>query len=294
MREEDKWTTVRQVVSDLMTQLGAGARFGAAMFPGPAMDQCAAGVEVLSLRQGDVLGATANVFLSATSAPPKGGTPTAATLEALLPKLSALLGDTFVILATDGGPNCDPALSCAVDQCTINIDNVDGGPNCPHGGPPNCCDPPSVSGIGCLDAPRSTQAVADLRAAGIETFVIGIPGSSPYGTVLDELATVGGTARPAVPRYYRLDTADAAALTGALGSIAARAGAGCTFTLGNAPADTNTVHVSVNGSPVQRSGGSGGDGWSLAGTTLTLAGASCDAVRAAGAVSAHLLAGCDG
>jgi hypothetical protein len=284
MVQQSKWTNVRQVVSDVMTKLGAGARFGATIFPSPGPDQCAPGVEVMSLRQGDEQGVTANMFLSATSARPNGGTPTAATLAALLPKLSGLHGTTFVILATDGGPNCNNTLFCAIDECTLNID---GAPNCPTDGSVNCCDPQFNESIGCLDGAASAKAVADLKAAGIETFVIGIPGSSPYGPVLDEMATAGGSARSTAPRYYRVDTADTTALTAAFESIAAQTGAGCAFTLGHAPADDNGIHVSVSGAPVPRSGA---DGWSVAGTTLTFGGASCDAVRAAGAMSAHLVA----
>jgi hypothetical protein len=284
MLEQSKWTNVRQVVSDLMKKIGAGARFGATMFPAPGPDQCALGVEVMSLRQGDEQGVAANAFLSATSAAPKGGTPTASTLEALLPRLSGLHGTTFVILATDGGPNCNHALTCPIEQCTMNIDKSS---SCPPDGSVNCCDPQFGDGIGCLDGVRSAKAVAALEAAGIETFVIGIPGSGPYAATLDDLATAGGTARPAEPRYYRVDTADTTALAAAFESIAAQTGAGCAFTLGRAPADDGAVRVSVSGAPVPRAGA---DGWSLAGTTLTLGGASCDAVRTAGAMSAHLLA----
>jgi hypothetical protein len=158
MTEQGKWTNIRQVVSQLMTTIGAGARFGAAMFPGRSTPgSCATGVEVLALRQGDVQGVTANAFLAATQAQPNGGTPTTATLQGLLPKLSGFTGQTFVILATDGGPNCDPNLSCGLDQCTGNIDMA---PGCSAAGP-SCCDSPG-GGIGCLDGAAAAQATANL------------------------------------------------------------------------------------------------------------------------------------
>jgi hypothetical protein len=289
MSEQSKWTNVRSVVSDLMTQLGPRAYFGATMFPAPdTSDACAVGAEVMSLQLGDSQGAAANAFLAATSADPAGGTPTAPTLEELVPELTSFHGPTFAILATDGGPNCNPALMCGADQCTSNMDGVMG---CPVGGPPNCCDSTGggVGGIGCLDGPRTTQAVTDLRAAGVQTFVMGIPGSAPYAAVLDDLAVAGGTARPGEPRYYRVDTADTSALGSALAQIAAQVTASCTFTLNHAPADPNAVNVYVGGSVVPRDGP---DGWSISGTTLTLEGATCTAIRTGKAVSVRVVEDC--
>lgn len=289
MQFNSKWTNVRQVVSQLITQIGAGARFGAAMFPGVGgMDSCVPGVEVMPLQQGDVQGTLASAFLTATAATPNGGTPTAATLEMLVPKLSGLSGATFAILATDGGPNCNAGLVCNVDQCTSNIDGV---PGCVAGGPTNCCAPSAINGLGCLDGARAVKATSDLAAAGVETFVMGIPGSAPYGPVLDSIATAGKTARSAEPFYYRVDTSDVAALSGALGQIAALTGAGCAFTLATPLAHADQAQVSVSGAPVPRSGP---DGWSLNGKILTLLGASCMAVREAGAPSVHLVDGCEG
>jgi len=289
MNLDSKWTNVRQVVSQLITQIGAGARFGATMFPGAdGMDSCAPGTEVVPLQQGDAQGNLANTFLMVTAATPNGGTPTAATLEALVPKLSGLLGGTFVILATDGGPNCNAALSCAVDQCTSNID---GAPGCPAGGPPNCCDPPNLNGLGCLDGARAEKAASDLAAVGVETFVMGIPGSAPYGPVLDGIAMAGGTARSAEPYYYSVDTSDVTALSGALAQIAEKTGAGCAFTLATPPLNAAGAQVTVGSTSVAPAGP---DGWSLAGTTLTLLGSSCAAVRAAGAPSLHFKDGCAG
>jgi len=287
MQEESKWTNVTAVVGALIAQLGPRARFGAAVFPEPLANECATGVEVMSLRLGDTAGAVASAFVNATTLTPVGGTPTAATLEALAPELEGFTHETFVILATDGGPNCDDALACGVDQCTSNIDGV---PNCPVGGPANCCDPVSgAGGIGCLDGPRAVAAVAALAAGHVQTFVLGIPGSAPYASVLDELATAGGTARPNEPLYYRVDSADTTALGGALGEIAARATASCDFVLTRLPKDPGQVNVYVAGALVPQSGP---DGWSLKGKQLALDGATCAAIQNGTALGVRVVEGC--
>jgi hypothetical protein len=242
---------------------------------------------VMPVQPGDSQGATAGVFLAATSLSPMGGTPTAGTLEALLPELSAFPQLTFAILATDGGPNCDPALSCGVDQCTSNIDGV---PGCPGGGPPNCCDPAGgVGGLGCLDGTQTTQAVAALRAAGVETYVMGIPGSAPYAAVLDALAIAGGTGRASEPYYYQVNTSDTGALGAALAEIAAKATESCTFTLTSTPTNPDQVNVYVDGNVVPQGGA---DGWSLQGTKVTLEGNTCTAVETGTAQTVHVEQGC--
>lgn len=287
MMEQSKWANVRAVVADLVSQLGSRARFGAAVFPAPFGDACAAGLEVMPPTPGDSQGQAAARFSAATAMDPKGGTPTAATLEALAPELRSFRQVTFAILATDGGPNCNAGLSCGIDQCTVNIDGVGG---CLPSTPPNCCDPSGGAGPqGCLDGARTIQAVSDLRAVGVETFVIGIPGSAPYAALLDQLAVAGGTPRTSEPRYYRVDTADSSALAGVLAQIAAKTTASCAFHLSRAPGDPNAVNVYVGGALVAQGGA---DGWTIAGAELTLEGATCDALLQGRVVSVRVVEGC--
>jgi hypothetical protein len=270
MNEGSKWTNMRTVVGELITQLGANAYFGAAVFPHQGTpDVCAAGIEVMHRQRGDKQGATESAFLRATAFQPNGGTPTAATITALSRELRSFQGPTFVILATDGGPNCDAALSCDITQCTSNIDGVTG---CPAAGP-SCCDPSKTGGQACLDGDRTVQAVARLEAYGIQTYVLGIPGSAPYASVLDAVAMAGGTARASEPLYYE---ADNSTLGDALGEIAARTMASCAFTLAELPLNPDEVNVSVEGVVVPKDGP---DGWSLQGTRLTIRGASCLAIQ---------------
>ena len=280
MLNGNKWDNIRPAVASLIAQLGTDARFAAWVFPNPNPSPnlpnptCAAGAEIMGLRLGDAQGATAKAFTDAVAnIVPNGGTPTAATFRALLPVLQNLPGQTFAILATDGGPNCNGSINtCSIDQCTANIDMA-GIPACKPGVQPNCCDPTQHvgNGGGCLDGDATAQAVSDLAAAGVRTYVMGIPGSTPYAAVLDQLAFAGGTARSGEPRYFAVNSSDEAALASGFQAIAAAAMRSCVLTLHDTVIDPNKLNVYVDGAAVPN----GPDGWSIHGQTVTLQGMTC-------------------
>jgi hypothetical protein len=295
MNDNNKWTTIQGVLKDLVTRVGPRARFGAAVFPGAlGTDACAAGVpifppsSVAAVRPGDATGATALAFLTALGPiGAAGGTPTAATLRALAPELAMLPGQTYVILATDGGPNCNGAAACSVDQCQPNIE---GAPGCPAGGPTNCCNDPQYGGaLSCLDAQPTLQAVQALAGVGIPVYVVGVPGSQPYAQLLDQLAVAGGTARVGTPQYYAVDTAAQSAFQGALSKVVAKITATCTLKLDAVPANASLVNVFFDGQVVPQLGP---DGWTLSGATVTLQGASCQRVLSGDVIDVRIVAGC--
>ena len=294
MATDNKWTTIRTVVATVMKSLGPRANFGLAMFPYPsATDSCAPGIQNMSVRPGDspagTQGPTTTALLKITSGAPSGGTPTAATLSNLAPTLTGLSGRTFVILATDGGPNCDAAADCNVDAC---IDNIEGYTGCPPNGPANCCDPNNPNGGGpldCLDAQPTIDAVTAIASAGIPVYVVGVPGSAPYATLLDELATAGGTARATEPFYYRVDSSDQSDFEGALSQIAAKITATCTLTLSEPPPDPTHVNVYFDDQAVPADPA---DGWTLSGATITLVGAACAEVTSGAVLNVRVVAGC--
>jgi von Willebrand factor type A domain len=302
MLEDSKWSNVRSVVATLIDRLGASARFGVTVFPEPLTTMCAVGTERMPLTLGDAQGAAGRAFLLATALTPQGGTPTASTFQSLLPKFQNTFGVTTLILATDGGPNCgDPASTmaaceagecCPLDQCTSNIDGVanpsTGMQVCFLNTPPNCC---ASAPAGCLDGSATAQAIAALRAIGIQTYVMGIPGSAPYAAVLDEMAVAGGTARTGEPRYYAVGSSGADALATSLGQIAEEAMKSCTFLLASAPADDNKVNVYLDGAIVPSDGP---NGWVQQGTRVTLEGASCGVIQADAAAppTVRVIGGC--
>jgi hypothetical protein len=288
MSEGGKWTSVGSSLQALILRIGAKASFGAAIFPNPTSPGCDVGVEVMSVRSGGP--DTAATLAQAMSAPPNGGTPTAASLRALRPALEGLVGQTFVILATDGGPNCNGALTCGLDRCTANIDNISS--TCLPGVLPNCCVGQSGNPLDCLDDAATLAAVGELEAAGIPTFVIGVPGSEAYSAVLDAAAQAGGTARSGSPAYYAVTTTDAAALTAALSQVIDQVATACFLKLTQDVTPGELV-VKVGD---QRAPEDPQNGFSVDGVgdkqVFSLHGAACNLAVAGAPVSIHVVDEC--
>jgi hypothetical protein len=216
-----------------------------------------------------------------------GGTPSAATLASLAPSILAIPGKTYVIFATDGGPNCNSGAQCTVTQCTPNIEDA---PGCPPLGPPNCCTDPTLGGsLACLDSAATIAAVQGIARAGVPVYVIGVPQSEPYAALLDELAMAGGTARGSEPQYYAASSTDPSAFLTALAKIAAKITGTCTLTLNQVPPDPARVNVFIDGHPLPQSGP---DGWSIQGATVTVLGATCQKILGGEALDVRVVAGC--
>ncbi len=294
MAEDDKWGTIVTVLAKLVIGLGPRANIGAAVFPNPNdIEPCGDGVEVAAPHQGDSPAGVAGPWASALLGildriQANGGTPTAATLQALTPRVTSLPGKTYVILATDGGPNCNASATCDAANCEWNIESTE--PGCTPGGPHNCCTDPAYSSVlSCLDAQPTIDAVKELATDGVPVYVIGVPGSAPYAALLDALAQAGGTAQATEPSYYAVNTTDQTALTAAISSIAAKITGTCALTLNHAPPDPTLVNVFLGGQVLPATGA---DGWSLTGDTVTILGASCQAILKGAVVDVRVVAGC--
>lgn len=183
-----------------------------------------------------------------------GFTPTRRALEVAG---TALVGEGAIVLATDGGPNCGSSRSaCSGARCTAGAPFCDG----------------TLGTFACLDDAATVEAIAALRARGVRTYVVGIPGTEAFGSTLDAMAEAGGTARAGETAYYRAE--DAASLVAALGSISDRE-VSCRFSLASPPPDRTNVNVLLDGEPSPRSDA---DGWQLAddGTWIELRGPTCE------------------
>jgi hypothetical protein len=290
MGDQDKWSQVRVVVAQILRGLGPRANFGATVFPGFEPSSCAVAKEVLPISPGDPPGSTdgptTKRLLATTSSAPSGGTPTAQALRATLDSLRNVKGKTFVILATDGGPNCNASAACNFDQCMPNIEDV---PGCPPDGP-SCCEPPEGFRESCLDSAATSSAVSALKSAGIPVYVIGLPGTRAYATLLDQLAVNGGTALATSPKYYAIaeGTNDTALLT-TLKKIAAKIVATCEFQLKEAPVQANQVNVYLDEVVLPKDPA---NGWKLDGATVTLLGQSCEKVLAGDVLDVRIITGC--
>jgi hypothetical protein len=273
-----------------MIKLGPRANFGAAVFPDPSQDGCAPGTQIMGMRAGDSppgsIGPTTALFLTVSNIPANGGTPTASTLQGFVPVLKGLGGRTFVILATDGGPNCNPYLNCTIDQCIPNIEADQG---CVPNQAPNCCGPGYYGALDCLDSQNTLAAVTALETAGIPVYVVGVPGSGPYGALLDQMAQAGGTARATEPLYYQVSSADQQSFLSVLTQVAAKITATCTLKLPQAPPDPSLVNVYFDEQVVPEDPV---NGWTLSGNVVTLVGSACQSVLDGDVIDVRVVAGC--
>jgi hypothetical protein len=220
---------------------------------------------------------------------PSGGTPTAATFAELYPTITSLAGKTFVVLATDGAPNCNPAASCDTTKCMLNLEGGTVG-GYPCQAPFNCCDPNSVQDGPkmCVDDVPSVNELTMLLGAGVMTYVIGMPGSELYSGVLDAMAVAGGTARPTKPYYYSVTDADQ--LVAAVKQIAISVSISCTVELDSPPPDAKLVNVYFDEKLLQQDPI---DGWSwTSDKTLEIHGIACEQLKSGDVLQLQVVAGC--
>jgi hypothetical protein len=142
----------------------------------------------------------------------------------------------FILLATDGLPNCQPGNSDSAAD----------------------------------DSAGAVMAVSDAAAMGIPTFVVGIATSGMGGdTTLSNMAVAGGFPRPGGnPSYYSVgSTSEFVSVLQTLVGVAAT----CTFTVPNPPnADTDRGHIGVivNGTELPQDP-SHTNGWDYTSTGMT-------------------------
>ncbi|MGF1467289.1 MAG: hypothetical protein ACFCGT_14275 [Sandaracinaceae bacterium] len=183
-----------------------------------------------------------------TTTGPAGGTPTAEGLRSALryfDRNPSVDVPRFVVLATDGGPNCNPEVVEPTGVCEVCT------------GEPRLCDPNVVGefwAYNCLDEERTLAVIGDLAVdRSIPVYVIGIddPNRADLADVLDRMAVRGGRPRDVPGERLFYSVREPEDLRGALdeitGSIAL-----CTFTLSGAPAPEDRVEVAFGDEPVAR------------------------------------------
>jgi len=299
---DTKWNGIRAALGNAIDATRGQVAFGLDFFPnsGAADQPLSNGCELPTNGAPSVAiasGATTNSAIKRALADnaPAGATPTAAALARALEYFTkgdgaALAGRHYVLLATDGGPNCNSGLTCAAEACTVNMDGI-----CPA--KTNCCDA-SLDPAGpskCLDDDATVAVVEKLAKAGVDTFVVGIPGTEAYQPTLDSVAVAGGAPNPnAPPSYFAIDaTAGVQALSAVLTEITTGLIRSCELVLNDDPPDYEQINVEVDGKVILEGSA---DGWSLDTThqppTVVLEGATCAAVRKNGAQQLRVTFGC--
>ncbi len=172
---------VRNATSRVIPNFEGAGELGLIMFPASSDDICSGPAEMhVALGAG-----TASVTQAIQRTPVFGMTPTYPAIK--------LAGDTlraraarepnrrrFIVIATDGGANCNTSIPLNECRCTA--------------GPPTCDRPEGANY--CIDDHRIEQEVRQLRAEGIDTVVIGFStdtGSDLYRDFLRTLAIAGGS-----------------------------------------------------------------------------------------------------
>lgn len=292
----DRYEALADAIETMLERIGHRTSYGAVLFPSSS-DVCDSGDEVLPLQAGD----TVSFALAGQRGPvlsrlmsrihrhdPGGGTPIGATLRAIAPRLSEAPGERYVFLLTDGGPNCNTDIRCTIDSCIPNIERIEGTDGFRCDTEVNCCSDDLLGPGNCLDSSGSLDAVTGLSELGIQTFVIGMPGSGTYAGLLDQLAAAGGTAREASPAYYSV--ADAAELLDTVASLGAKVGLSCTVPLLEAPVDPNLVNVYFDRQLIEQDPI---DGWTWSDDrTVSIVGESCALLESRQVLQVDVVAGC--
>jgi hypothetical protein len=282
-----RYQLVRKAALGMIQRLGPLINVGAALFPLGATEAepCRSGGQVLPMSPGDPvtskLGPTGVAFSKATQVAPFGGTPTAATLRALLPTLTSLGERTIVVLATDGGPNCNEGATCSADACMTNIEGQCAAST-------NCCAPNGPDGPAmCVDREATSSAVAAIAGASVPVYVVGIPGSEIYGSVLGELSLAGGAPQLAPPFYYKVTDLDT--LGSVLGTIAAGK-VSCAFDLVDPPEAPGFTNVYFDETVLPSDEA---DGWRwVTPSSIEIVGEACQKLKSGGVSQVQIVSGC--
>ncbi len=297
--DSNKWDALKTALGAALPGLSAEVNLGLALYP-YSLDQAIdlncmsgccdvpAGSAVVNVPIEASATGVPKVLAALDQTSPGGGTPTAAALAGALEYYTvgdgaALTGNRYVLLATDGGPNCNLQNTCDGEHCTTNLDGV-----CME---TNCCN---GAGELCLDDQNVIAQINALKDAGIQTFVVGIPGTETYASYLDTFAIAGGVPDPnAPPSYYAVAAQGGVqALTDTFTAITTHLVRECAVALTQEPPNTELVNVAIDCELVPFADGSG---WEIPADmpdTLLLKGDACTWVQTHGAGRIDIVYGC--
>jgi len=251
--EIDRWSGSVAGIKKITAKLDGVIRFGLMMFPNAQLpDICAPGqneVEVAIENSGPIAEALGR-------AQPGGFTPTATSLAVAHEYLGASLGPDvvppprYVLLVTDGAPNCAPGADLAywLDQASGNVDE------------------------GAVL--ESVKEISALAADRVNTYVLGFGTKTDVNlsAALDSMAAAGGTGQ----KHHRAIEDDASLLK-ELTAITSNA-ISCDYVLTEAPERPDFVKVKLDQHQLNLDAP---HGWSLGqdGKTVSVRGDACAALK---------------
>ena len=298
-----RWDDLKTAMSSFLSSNGAVARLGLAFFPSPSGGcTTTSNITVQVSQSNDVpseLQATADQIWGAIAGTtPSGGTPTASSVTYVAD--NALLADTqrdnFILLLTDGLPNCNPNNPYTYPDANCRCTDLN---------PSACTNEPKRL---CLDADATVAAITGIRTnKNIRTIVVGFGADTLSGdgpATLQAMAVAGGfprtcpggtnaecgtgtcdaASKACTPGFYQ--AANATDLANVLANIAKKISqAPCDYFLAVTPSNDAFITVLVNGQVVPRGSDTwqylppGGDGGTYG--EVQLVGALCTQARAA-------------
>lgn len=267
-----RWTILHRALADALGTLDPRVLVGAKFFPDPIVgpnpttaEACSGTGPVDVLPGPDTRAAILSLF---DSTDPNGGTPTAVALQIAADGFSATATRRFMVLATDGAPNCNAGLDGSTCVCTS---------------PMNACRMPTPGVFSCLNDVRTIQVLERLVSdQNIPTYVVGIEGPDFVDT-LDAMAVAGGRPRMGDRAFYSVRSADQLqqALMEITGSISA-----CGFVTPSLPPEDNQFSLRVDGVVVPQDPVNGWAWVDRPRGELELHGTACDLARGSSRVEA--------
>ncbi len=276
-RGASKWTLLRAALASTLPRFQDVIHVGALFYPEDGADTRTAACTFANVPTVDIApayGAASRVLSVFDTTEPGGSTPTAAALlraYTYFVRHPSTTRAPYIVLATDGAPNCNGGLDPSTCVCAGGGGGRGGRGGC-GGGDANRC----------LDDRRTVaqiEQIASNPVTPIPTFVIGIADTADptFASTLTAMAVAGG--RPnrtasGAPTYY--DVRQEGDLTRAFTAVQ-NAIARCTLVAPSHPSSRDTITLTVDGAAVARDTAhvNGWDWTDRAVGEITLFGAAC-------------------
>jgi von Willebrand factor type A domain len=235
-----RWQVLGSSLAVVLPSVDQTMSIGATVFPDVSQqavppDQNCAGPSSVNLPP--AIGNVNPLLNLIQSIGPVGGTPTADAISTAAQGLLSIRAASTaraIILATDGGPNCNTSLDSETCTCANPAETTCGK------------DPPPFDPQLCLDDTRTLSRITSFASQGLPTYVIGIhdPGDVQDEPVLNAMADAGGRPLSGTDHYY--SATSQTDLENAFVAIRNQIGS-CTYLTSSVPNGAGSISVTVNG-----------------------------------------------